>query len=468
MLTCTGRSALFCSVLRLLLSVSPLLPISLGSAGGNASYYVAASQNARSVFGGSLCPGACHPFDQLSLQLFTAKLNLAGGCSGPATDTIAPTMAAVDSFLAEHAWAGLEADSQDSAFPAGYMLDVLRWTRLLRTFNMAASPAGQWDAEAIRDAELSNSGSSALLAQWNATAGLCGVPTECPDSTSCSAAALADEREQRFQPANTPFVPPDPRVVETAIPPYTPYILIATTPKLDWPKLGYTRRDWERWDGFDFQTDFIAPTLPDVEPVSSISDTNTLYSPMVSSSAGAAPSALSPSPAPAGFVRDWSAELSGVLQRTFFASAYENWRAMNTLNSRPLLLDLYGPQTALYYFDPRCQANTHTTRQAHDETRERESCEMMRIGCLTSAVVSLPLFAASVRRRCSVLCCLLISAVLSDASQHVFLCESDVQSISRCGEARPALRIRRCGCHGCGAGVSDRRRVGQPRAQLPL
>lgn len=346
--------------------------LSIGSVGAPFAFKVDSAAAAASVLDGSLSLGDCTPLDELVAQLLVAKFNAATGAKGNAATTIAPTLAAADKFLGDYNWRD---ENALPPFPAGSLCELLEWTRQLKSFNVAASAAGQLSAARLAETERKFPGSRARLDRWQSTRGACGYTV--PEST-CAAKSAQDLAEQSMQCIPVVQVPPESlsllgkmrrlsaklgrspmhsMAVTATMSPYTPYINIRNSPALDWSIQGYTARDWERWDTFDYRGQFIdttGPWAPQLGTVPQVTDGNTQLRALATTGPAATPTAISHTSTSSNYARDWMLQLSGsALRKVFFPSAYLTFRQWYHPTSSYSIMDQLYQAGDGYYFDSR-------------------------------------------------------------------------------------------------------------------
>ena len=320
-----------------------------------------------------------------------AKFNAATGAKGNAAATIAPTLAAADQFLGSYNWRD---ENALPPFPPGSLCDILEWIRELKSFNIAASAAGQLSQQKLDEVEHRFKGAGKRLNRWQSSLGACGYTV--PDST-CAAQAQQDLATLQCIPVVR--VPPDSLSLvgkmkrlsvqrQLSLPskmkplsalqqqqlgrshlmkakstdtstmtPYTPYINIRNSPNLDWTIQGYTTRDWERWDTFDYRGQYIDTTgswAPQLGNIPQVGDTNTEFNAFTSTGPSTAPLPLSLATSSTNFARDWMLELSGsALRKVFFPSAYLTFRQWYDPTSSYSIMDSLYLAGDSYYFDSR-------------------------------------------------------------------------------------------------------------------
>lgn len=309
-------------------TISPLLsrqPIRLGLAGGSNGLDVRTPAQARSVFSGSVAPGQCNPISQLLAQQLTAKLNSAQGATGRPRH--ARTVSDADTFLARNNW---RSAGFTGAGLGDWTYDVRQWTRSLRTFNLGAVGAGR-----------------------------CGTTRRCDDE--CAAFELEAERMRLFPMPLLPPVRVSPAPGRSARygtlgassasdPPVRGNVI----PAMDVSKLGYTARDLERWDSYDYAA-HVAELGPGVS-FPQITQLNTMFTPLVEATTpGGEPSAGAYSGTSTPWRNEWQRAMGGGgtgLVRTFYPSLYARLREWNSPTSSFSILDqLYEPR-GTYHFWP--------------------------------------------------------------------------------------------------------------------
>lgn len=342
-------------------------PIFIGSPPGSPfAFRVGSAADAARVLDGSLSLGDCTPLDELIAQLLVAKFNQGTGAKGNAANTVAAAMAAADKFLGDYNWRD---ENALPPFPPGSLCDILDWTRQLKSFNIAASPAGQLSAASIAETERKFPGAAKRLDRWKSTTGSCGYTL--PEST-CAAKTQDDVAE--FQCIPVVQVPAADlsllgkmkrlsiklssrrRGQLKLMSAYTPYINIRNSPTLDWSIQGYTARDWERWDSYDYRSQFIDTTGfgPSLGTIPTVTDINTQLNARVTSGPSATPTAISHSAPTANFARDWQLEMSGsALRKVFFPSAYKTFRDWYHPTSNYQIMDMLYLAGGQYYADSR-------------------------------------------------------------------------------------------------------------------
>lgn len=306
-------------------------PIWLGSPPSSPqAYRVASPADAQAVLDGAVAPGYCSPVDELLAQLLLVKFNQRTGARGPVDRTIAATVRDADAFLGSTAWR----DERPASPPTpDQVLQVMEWARMLKQYNIAASPAGRISPETIRRREAEYPGAADLLQRWQADAdGACGF---IPPADECMIVQQEEMLDQLLLPvvstthaSDTPGRSPrerlsahranqqhrmktlaDSSVAATATvspPPYQPYIAIRGSEALDPSIQGYTLRDWERWDGFDYRTNL----LVDVSAIDGLNNQVAAFN--AGSTPGAKPSAFTYGPSTnANFKTEWMMETAG-------------------------------------------------------------------------------------------------------------------------------------------------------------
>jgi hypothetical protein len=270
------------------------LPVRLGQ--GANGFSVSSSTLAQQVFQLKVAPGTCNPVAQLLVQLLTAKLNIAAGAPDSSRPETSVALAQADAWLGTNNW--LSEDFGD------FSVDIRAWTRRLHNFNLATGTGK----------------------------GRCGPSLPC-DGDPCEEQAALDERLGMFP---LPALPNggagtrtnsitvgalwmDPSSISAAF--AGPWVT-RNMPQIDVSKLGYSARDWERFDGYDYQE------FAQKDQVQSLDALNTAFSALDAASApgGAGTTTSAGSAVGAKFVKDFNGQFHGMFRGTFFGSAYFYFR----------------------------------------------------------------------------------------------------------------------------------------------
>jgi hypothetical protein len=300
-------------------------------AGGSNGFDVRTPAQARSVFSGSVAPGQCNPISQLLAQQLTAKLNSAQGATGRPRH--ARTLSDADTFLARNNW---RSAGFTGAGLGDWTYDVRQWTRSLRTFNLGAVGSGR-----------------------------CGTTKQCEnDPFGCAAAELEAERMNLYP---LPLLPPL-KAPSSFFPGRTfgrrhstldvysaPPVRGNTIPAIDVSKQGYTARDFERWDSYDY-----AALIAELGPGVTFPQTNQLNAMFTALVEGLTPGSEPTPGSYAGTSTSWRNEwtramggpLSTALCGMFYPSLYARLREWNSPTSSFAIMDqLYEPRET-YHFWP--------------------------------------------------------------------------------------------------------------------
>jgi len=306
------------------------LPVSLGS--GPRAFTVSTPAVAAQVFQHKVAPGACNPVSKLLVQLLTARLNIAQGASVEKTsDANAPATEAAlseaDAWLGNNAW--ISEDFSD--YP---VVNLRAWARRLHNFNLASGASG---------------------------AGRCGPSLPCADDP-CEEQDALDERMGMFalptiEPGSSSRARPmgllwfNPASVDAAL--AGPYAT-RNMPQIDVAKLGYSARDWERFDGYDFQSYALKDQVQTIDSLSSAYAARDI--PTVPGAPGAATS--TGTGVSAKFVQDFLGAMNGVFRTTYFGSAYTYFRVWNANDNKNIYRDLFGAQGTYSFYPQDVLLNT--------------------------------------------------------------------------------------------------------------